>query len=57
MVNLLILFSSAQEDAHATELDLDGSGENSNGFFAIYDGHAGAFLSSTIFDSLSNFHD
>jgi len=39
---------SAMEDAHAAVLDLDGLGE-SNAFFAIYDGHGGVFLSSTIF--------
>ena len=36
------------EDTHAAVLDLDGSGESSNAFFAVYDGHGGVFLSSTI---------
>ncbi|KAF8957289.1 phosphatase 2C-like domain-containing protein [Flammula alnicola] len=30
------------EDAHATVLDLDGSTDNSNTFFAVYDGHGGS---------------
>jgi len=29
------------EDAHAAVLDLDGSGDKSNTFFAVYDGHGG----------------
>ncbi|KII90856.1 hypothetical protein PLICRDRAFT_39460 [Plicaturopsis crispa FD-325 SS-3] len=29
------------EDAHATVLDLDGSPDDSNTFFAVYDGHGG----------------
>ena len=37
------------EDAHVAVLDLDGPGESGNAFFAVYDGHGGAFLSSTIF--------
>jgi serine/threonine protein phosphatase PrpC len=41
------------EDAHAVVLDLDGPGE-SNAFFAVYDGHGGVFLSSTIFDFRSS---
>jgi len=36
------------EDSHAAVLDLDGSEESSNAFFAVYDGHGGAFLSPTI---------
>ena len=32
------------EDAHAAVLDLDGSGESGNAFFAIYDGHGGVFF-------------
>ena len=36
------------EDAHAAVLDLGEPRENSNAFFAIYDGHGGGFLSSTI---------
>lgn len=30
------------EDAHATVLDLDGEQEDSNAFFAVYDGHGGS---------------
>ena len=33
----------AMEDAHAVVLDLDGPREDSNTFFAVYDGHGGAF--------------
>ena len=29
------------EDAHAVVLDLDGSQDDSNTFFAVYDGHGG----------------
>jgi protein phosphatase 2C family protein 2/3 len=29
------------EDAHAAVLDLDGTGDKSNTFFAVYDGHGG----------------
>jgi len=36
------------EDAHAAVLDLDGPEETSNAFFAVYDGHGGVFLSSSI---------
>jgi len=36
------------EDSHAAVLDLDGSEEISNAFFAVYDGHGGSFLSPTI---------
>ena len=36
------------EDAHAVVLDLDGSGETSNAFFAVYDGHGGMLFSSSI---------
>jgi len=32
------------EDAHAAELSIDEEVENSNAFFAVYDGHGGAFL-------------
>jgi serine/threonine protein phosphatase PrpC len=31
------------EDAHAIVLSLDEGQENSNTFFAVYDGHGGAF--------------
>jgi serine/threonine protein phosphatase PrpC len=36
------------EDAHTAVLDLDGSEEISNAFFAVYDGHGGVFLSPAI---------
>ena len=40
----------AMEDAHAAVLDLDGPGEGSNAFFAVYDGHGGVFFfGSTVF--------
>ncbi|KDR84400.1 hypothetical protein GALMADRAFT_237252 [Galerina marginata CBS 339.88] len=32
---------AGMEDAHAAILDLDGNGEQSNAFFAVYDGHGG----------------
>jgi protein phosphatase PTC2/3 len=32
---------AGMDDAHAAVLDLDQGKENSNGFFAVYDGHAG----------------
>lgn len=32
------------EDAHAVVLDLDEGKEDSNTFFAVYDGHGGALL-------------
>lgn len=31
------------EDAHVAELSLDEGMEPSNAFFAVYDGHSGAF--------------
>lgn len=31
------------EDAHTTILDLDGTPEKSNTFFAVYDGHGGMY--------------
>jgi serine/threonine protein phosphatase PrpC len=40
------------EDAHAAVLFLDEGSEQSNAFFAVYDGHGGAyytFLSISIF--------
>jgi hypothetical protein len=33
----------AMEDAHAAVVPLDDGAENSNAFFAVYDGHGGAF--------------
>ena len=43
------------EDAHAAVLDLDGSEENSNAFFAVYDGHGGMFLCPRRFLTSSQF--
>ena len=33
----------AMEDAHAAATPLDEGADNSNAFFAVYDGHGGAF--------------
>src|ERR1700729_3724635 len=53
------------EDAHAAELSLDQEVENSNAFFAVYDGHGGTFrrvlilhsrfLSCSVGDSVAKF--
>ena len=45
---------SAMEDAHAAVLDLDGPEENSNAFFAVYDGHGGVFLSPMMLEVSSS---
>ena len=37
----LLFHDSAMEDAHAAILDLDEGQQNSNAFFAVYDGHGG----------------
>lgn len=41
----------AMEDAHAAVLDLDGEGNDSTAFFAVYDGHGGEDISSTFVKS------
>jgi len=42
------------EDSHAAVLDLDGSEESSNAFFAVYDGHGGVFSITNDFDFRSS---
>ena len=37
------------EDAHVIEMNLDGKEEESNAFFAVYDGHGGMFFPSFLF--------
>lgn len=37
------------EDAHAIELKLDADKDNSNAFFAVYDGHGGSSNLSTCY--------
>jgi protein phosphatase PTC2/3 len=37
---------TAMEDAHAVVLDLEAANDKQNCFFAVYDGHGGAPLSS-----------
>lgn len=32
------------EDAHTAVLDLDGDKDDSNAFFAVYDGHGGTLI-------------
>jgi protein phosphatase 2C family protein 2/3 len=46
--------SSGMEDAHAAELSLDEGVENSNAFFAVYDGHGGTFKRFSILHLISH---
>jgi serine/threonine protein phosphatase PrpC len=45
--------NSAMEDAHAIVLDLDENAEDTNAFFAVYDGHGGDWW---LFDIFENAH-
>lgn len=42
------------EDAHAAVLELDGPGDKTNTFFAVYDGHGGEFFFMISLTSLIN---